>query len=39
MADILSRDITGHCEGECKDCVRESEADRQKKTPADLNIV
>ncbi|MGD9411119.1 MAG: hypothetical protein PVJ54_04640 [Desulfobacterales bacterium] len=31
MADILSRDITGHCEGECKDCVRESEAHRQKK--------
>ena len=31
MADILSRDITGHCEGECKDRVREGEEDRQKK--------
>jgi hypothetical protein len=31
MADIPSRDITGHCEGECKDRVREGEADRQKK--------
>jgi hypothetical protein len=31
MADILSRDITGHCEGECKDRVRESEAHQQKK--------
>jgi len=30
MAEIPSRDITGNCEGECRDRVREGEASRQK---------
>lgn len=29
MSDILKRDITGECEGECRDRVREGEAERQ----------
>jgi hypothetical protein len=29
MSDILSRDITGHCEGECRDRVHEGEVERQ----------
>lgn len=29
MKNIPSRDITGHCEGECKDLVYESELKRQ----------
>jgi len=29
MHDILTRDITGECEGECRNTVRESEARRQ----------
>jgi len=29
MTDILKRDITGECEGECRDLVREGEEERQ----------
>ena len=29
MDDILQRDITGECQGECRDRVREGEIDRQ----------
>ena len=29
MEDILRRDITGDCEGECRDRVREGEEKRQ----------
>lgn len=29
MADIPKRDITGECEGECKDRVKEGEQERQ----------
>ncbi|RJP96372.1 MAG: hypothetical protein C4518_00205 [Desulfobacteraceae bacterium] len=29
--DMLLRDITGECEGECRDRVREGEDDRQHK--------
>ncbi len=29
MFDILQRDITGHCVGECRDRVREGENERQ----------
>jgi len=29
MTDILKRDITGECEGECRDRVREGEVERQ----------
>jgi hypothetical protein len=29
MNDILKRDITGECEGECRDRVREGEEERQ----------
>ena len=29
MSHIPERDISGHCEGECKDRVREGEKDRQ----------
>jgi len=29
MTDILKRDITGECEGECRDRVREGEEERQ----------
>lgn len=31
MKHIPSRDITGHCEGECRDLVREGEVKRQKE--------
>ena len=31
MANIPERDISGHCEGECKDRVREGEEERQKE--------
>ena len=30
MFDNLKRDITGECEGECKDRVREGEEERQE---------
>ena len=29
MTDILKRDITGECEGECRDLVRDGEEERQ----------
>lgn len=29
MTDTLRRDITGECEGECRDLVREGEEERQ----------
>ncbi|MDH4205120.1 MAG: hypothetical protein OEV45_06295 [Desulfobacteraceae bacterium] len=29
MTDIPRRDITGECEGECRDLVREGEEERQ----------
>jgi len=29
MTDILKRDITGECEGECRDIVRDGEEERQ----------
>ena len=31
MTDIPERDITGHCEGECRDRVHEGEDERQKE--------
>ena len=31
MSDMPQRDISGHCEGECKDRVREGEEDRQQQ--------
>jgi hypothetical protein len=31
MSNMPKRDITGECEGECKDRVREGEEDRQKE--------
>ena len=31
MTIMPKRDITGDCEGECKDRVREGEEERQKK--------
>ncbi|MBF0469385.1 MAG: hypothetical protein HQK61_10960 [Desulfamplus sp.] len=31
MNNILSRDITGKCEGECRNLVREGEEKRQKE--------
>ena len=31
MSHIPERDISGHCEGECRDRVREGEDDRQKE--------
>lgn len=31
MSDMPKRDITGHCEGDCKDRVREGEEDRQEQ--------
>ena len=34
MTDILKRDITGECEGECRDRVREGEAERQDEIRA-----
>jgi len=30
MSSIPDRDITGHCEGECRDRVREGEEERQR---------
>lgn len=30
MSDILKRDITGECEGECRDRVGEGEIQRQR---------
>lgn len=29
MSDFISRDITGKCEGECRDLVRDGEERRQ----------
>lgn len=34
MEDILKRDITGNCVGECRDRVREGEEDRQRDIDA-----
>ena len=34
MNDILKRDITGECVGECRDRVREGEAERQDEIEA-----
>lgn len=34
MKDMPKRDITGHCEGECRDRVREGEDERQKDIAA-----
>jgi len=31
MTDIPKRDITGDCEGDCNDRVREGEEERQKE--------
>ena len=31
MAEIPKKDITGECEGECRDRVKEGEKERQKK--------
>ena len=31
MAHIPERDISGHCEGECRDRVREGEDERQQQ--------
>lgn len=31
MSHFPSRDITGHCEGECRDRVREGEEERQSQ--------
>ena len=31
MTDVMQRDITGKCEGECVDRVREGEEERQKE--------
>jgi c-di-GMP-related signal transduction protein len=31
MTDILKRDITGECEGECRDLVRDGEEERQNE--------
>jgi hypothetical protein len=31
MSDMPKRDITGNCEGDCKDRVREGKEDRQKE--------
>ena len=43
MEDILKRDITGECVGECRDRVREGEEERQRsiddssfKSPGDF---
>jgi hypothetical protein len=35
MEKIPSRDITGHCEGECRDLVREGEEKRQSELSAE----
>lgn len=29
MKDVMKRDTTGHCEGECRDRTREGEEERQ----------
>ena len=34
MTDILKRDITGECEGECRDRVSEGERERQSEINA-----
>ncbi len=34
MEDILKRDITGECVGECRDRVREGESERQRDIDA-----
>ena len=34
MNKMPSRDITGRCQGECRDRVREGEVDRQSKINA-----
>ncbi|MBW1771213.1 MAG: hypothetical protein JRD87_01395 [Deltaproteobacteria bacterium] len=34
MSDILKRDISGECEGECRDRVREGEEERQNDISA-----
>ncbi len=34
MEDILKRDITGECIGECRDRVREGEEERQQDISA-----
>ncbi len=34
MTDIPKRDITGECEGECRDRVREGEEERQNDISA-----
>jgi len=34
MTDILKRDITGECEGECRDLAREGEEERQDEINA-----
>jgi hypothetical protein len=34
MQDILRRDITGECVGECKNTVREAEEKRQREIDA-----
>ncbi|MEE4111303.1 MAG: hypothetical protein V2I40_00720 [Desulfobacteraceae bacterium] len=34
MADMLTRDITGKCEGECRDRVLEGEMERQASIAA-----
>ncbi len=35
MADMPKRDITGECEGECKDRVSDMEKEQQKKMDAE----
>ncbi|MCJ7539744.1 MAG: hypothetical protein MUO88_08795 [Desulfobacterales bacterium] len=34
MTDMLKRDITGECEGECRDLAREGEEKRQDEINA-----
>jgi len=34
MTDILKRDVTGECEGECRDLAREGEEERQDEINA-----
>ena len=39
MTDMLKRDITGECEGECRDLAREGEEKRQDEINASgLNL-
>ncbi|MFZ7124717.1 MAG: hypothetical protein ACOWWM_00990 [Desulfobacterales bacterium] len=35
MESMPSRDITGHCEGECRNRVREGEMERQRAIQAE----